>query len=127
MNNESLDNAEFLKVHATVINRTSYDMILVTSHVEWGKFDEGHSPVDVPKHGSSEFDGRGSDSSSTGVSGYAVWTLRDHPDHPQIKACFDVPYWSTDKVSIECTPKGAVATGCDQSRGNFNNVTYTIG
>lgn len=119
---------EFLEVLAVVENKTSWEMTLVTGHVEWGKFDEGKSPVNVPANGKMEFSARGRDSSPSGTSGYATWTLKGHPaGNVTVKATFDNPAFGSCKASITCEPAGAVSVRVEGKSQNSFKPHYTIG
>ena len=117
---------KYLEVIATVNNRTAYDMILKTVHLEWGKFIEGKSPINVPAHGVMNFSACGRDSSISGTEGYIEWTIPQHPQDPTIKATFDNPAVGKCKASITCDPE-CVAVNWNGKSANSFHVTYTIG
>ena len=122
----NLDSYEYLEVDATVINLTDWDMDLVTSHLEWGKFDEGHSPISVPKKGKMSFTARGRSASPSGTEGYAVWTLKNHPESPQIKAYFCNPAIGSSQADIECKPN-CISVSVKSGGGKKFVVTYIVG
>lgn len=117
----------YLEVNATVDNKTQWDMILKTSHIEWGKFDEGKSPIDVSALSKGEFVARGRDSSPSGTEGYAKWIIKNHPQNPVITASFCNPAVGKCSASITCEPIDAVSVKCEGKSANKFNVTYTIG
>ena len=119
---------EYLEVLALVENRTSWEMTLNAAHVEWGKFDEGKSPVNVPANGKMEFSARGRDSSPSGTNGYATWTLKDHPaGKVTVKAAFSNPAAGFCKAGITCEPAGAVSVKVEGKSQNSFKPHYTIG
>ena len=119
---------EYLEVIGNVRNRTSWDMVLVTSHIAWGKFDEGKSPVGVPANGVMEFVARGRDSSPTGTEGYAKWVLKGHPHgEVTITAFFNNPAVGSCEARIECNPKNIVSIQVEGKSQNSFHPVYTIG
>lgn len=122
----NIDSYEYLEVDATVINMTDWNMELKTAHIEWGKFDEGHSPISVPRRGTTNFSARGRSGSPSGTEGYAAWSLEGHPEAPTITAYFCNPAIGKCKAGIDCVP-ACITVAAKGASANKFVVTYIIG
>lgn len=55
-------NYKYLEVKGTVKNKSTWELVLETVNLDWGKFDENKSPKGVPAGGEMQIVARGSDS-----------------------------------------------------------------
>lgn len=118
----------YLEVLAQVENKTSWEMVLGAAHIEWGKFDEGKSPVNVAANGKMEFSARGRSGSISGTEGYAKWTLKGHPSgQVTITATFSNPAVGSCKAKIACEPANAVSVKVEGKSQNSFKPHYTVG
>ncbi|MEO5644944.1 MAG: aegerolysin family protein [Bacteroidia bacterium] len=111
---------EYLQVRATVINFTDQSMILTGSDLTWGKWI--NSPVDTPSMDTTTFGSQGRDSSPSGTTGWATWTVGG----ATITVNFDCPLHGSNSQSITCSPATAYKVASSGTGGDVNSCTFKV-